>query len=338
MSFSCVIFGPGDNVPWCGLGQSPGNWHSLLRLLSRRLLETLPVIIGVTLVAALLVHLIPGDPVTAMAGESSDPLVLERIREHYGLDRPFHQQYIDYVNRLAHLDFGRSFITGERIGPQLAERLPWTLALAGAAMLFATISGISLGLISAHFRNQWLDRLCQGAALAGISTPVFFLGLILLYIFSVRWQILPGAGSTTALAIILPAITLGAQSAALIARITRSTVLEILPMDHVTFARARGVSRFGILVRHVSANAAPPIFTVALLDLGSYLNGSVITETVFGWPGIGSYVFYEGILKRDFPVIQAVVCLGALAFILANLSSDLIHSWLDPRVREQNES
>jgi ABC-type dipeptide/oligopeptide/nickel transport system permease component len=281
--------------------------------------------------------MIPGDPATAIAGDAVSPEILAKIRTQLGLDRPFYQQVFVFMKRMFQLDFGVSFITGEKISTALLERFPHTLILAFSAMLFATLSGVTIGVISALHRNTWIDRAAQYFVLIGISTPVFFLGLLLLFLFTIYFRLLPSIGDPSPWGLILPAITLGTQSAALFARITRSTMLDILPKDHVKFAKARGIGNYAVLFRHVLLNASIPIITLIVLDLGSYLNGSVITETVFGWPGIGSYIYYDGILKRDFPVIQAVLFLGAIIFLAANFFSDMINIMIDPRLRNSEE-
>lgn len=303
----------------------------------RRLLQAIPVLVGVTLLVTLLVNIIPGDPATSMVGESVTPEILQAIRDRFALDKPFYVQWGLFLKRLAAFDFGRSYITGEAIAPAFAARLPYTMILAFAAMLYASILGVTLGTLSALRRNTWIDRLCQYFVVAGISMPVFFLGLLLLFVFSVKLRWVGGQGFHSPLSLILPAITLGTQSAALIARVTRSAVLDILSLEHVAFARAKGLPEGKVLLRHVLYNAAIPVFTVILLDLGSYLSGSVITETIFGWPGIGSYMFHEGIERRDFPVIQASVFFCAALFLALNFLTDLFYAFFDPRVREEIE-
>ncbi len=310
----------------------------MFKFLLKRILSLIPVLIGVTLIASFLVYIIPGDPATSMAGEAVNPEILQKIRDHYGLDKPFIHQYFIFLKRVVTFDFGESFITGDNIGEVILERLPNTFILAISAMIYASVLGVFIGVVSALNRNTWIDRLAQYFLLLGISTPVFFLGLILIFIFSVKLKLFSGTGFNNIYSLILPAITLGTQSAAIIARITRSTILDVLPLDHVRFAKAKGLSYHKIILKHVLYNSSIPILTMIVLDLGSYLNGSVITETIFGWPGIGSYIFYDGIMKRDFPVIQAVVFLGALIFLLANLLTDIIYFYLDPRLKSKIDS
>lgn len=301
----------------------------------RRILQAVPVLLGVTLLVSFLVNIIPGDPATSMVGEAVTPEILQAIRDRFALDQPFLVQWWRFLKRMVQLDFGHSFITGDAIGPSFAARLPYTALLAFSAMLYATILGVTLGTLSALYRNSWIDRACSVFVVAGISMPVFFLGLLLLFVFTVKLGWVSGRGFDSPLSLILPALTLGTQSAALIARVTRSSVLDTLSLEHVVFARAKGMPEYKVILRHVLYNAALPVFTVVLLDLGSYLSGSVITETIFGWPGIGSYMYHEGIERRDFPVIQASVFFCATLFLALNLVTDLLYALFDPRIRDE---
>jgi ABC-type dipeptide/oligopeptide/nickel transport system permease component len=307
----------------------------MLRVLISKILLLIPTLLGISLVTFLLMHALPGDPVAAMVGERASAETISRIRAELGQDKPLYAQYFGYVRLLATGELGRSLHTNEKVGDELLRKFPNTLRLALAAMLFASLFGISLGVIAAVNRGRFWDRVISLVTIAGISVPVFWLGLALMLVFSLHLRWFPPLASPEGgvAGLVLPAITLGTFSLSFIARITRSSLLEVLSQPFMNAARAKGLSEFSVVVRHGLANAMIPIVTLIGLDLGSYLNGAVLTETIFGWDGLGRYAL-EGIMRRDYPVIMGVVLFGALVFIAVNLVVDLSYSWLDPRVRE----
>jgi peptide/nickel transport system permease protein/oligopeptide transport system permease protein len=300
----------------------------------RRLLATLPVLLGVTVVAFALTYLLPGDPARALAGERYRDEDLERIRRELGLDRPVAHQYAAYLGRLARGDLGESFATGRPVAAELAERFPRTLLLAASAMGVAVALGIALGTAAAWRRGRLLDRLSMLFALGGISVPVFVSAILLLWVFAVLLRWLPPSGYVDAapLAVVLPATTLGVRSAAMLARMTRSSLVEALAQDFVRTGRAKGAPEIAVVVRHGLRNALVPVVTLIGLDFGSYLSGSVLTESIFAWPGVGQYAL-TAILRRDFPAVQGTVLFLSLVFVLVNLAVDLLYGALDPRIR-----
>lgn len=302
----------------------------------RRLVSLVPVLLGVATVAFALSYLLPGDPARALAGERYREEDLVRIRAELGLDRPLPVQYVEYLGRLARGDLGQSFSTGRPVATELAERFPRTVVLALAAMGVATILGIVLGTIAAWQRGGWVDRLSMLFALGGISTPVFVSALLLLWLFAVWLRWLPPSGyvDLDPRAVVLPALTLGLRSAAVVARMTRASVLEVLDSDFVRTGRAKGLAEFRVVFHHALRNALVPVVTLVGLDFGSYLSGSVLTESIFAWPGVGQYAL-QAILKRDFPAIQGTVLFLSVIFVLANLAVDLAYGWLDPRIRRR---
>lgn len=302
----------------------------------RRLVSLLPVLLGVATVAFALSYLLPGDPARALAGERYREEDLVRIRAELGLDRPLPVQYVEYLGRLGRGDLGKSFSTGRPVATELAERFPRTVVLALAAMGVSTLLGIVLGGIAAWRRGGWVDRLSMLFALGGISTPVFVSALLLLWLFAVWLRWLPPSGyvDLDPRAVVLPALTLGLRSAAVVARMTRASVLEVLESDFVRTGRAKGLAEFRVVFHHALRNALVPVVTLVGLDFGSYLSGSVLTESIFAWPGVGQYAL-QAILKRDFPAIQGTVLFLSVIFVLANLAVDLAYGWLDPRIRRR---
>lgn len=308
----------------------------MIALLLRRAAQAVPVLLGVTLVAFLLTYKLPGDPARALAGERYREEDLARIRTELGLDRPAVVQYADYVGRLLRGDLGTSFATGRPVATELAERFPRTIVLAVASLSVAIVLGLLLGALAARRPHGWIDRLSMLAALAGLSLPVFVSAILLLWLFAVTLRWLPPSGwiADEPLAFVLPAATLGLRSAALLARMTRATLVEVLAADYVRTGRAKGCPEATVLVRHALRNALVPVITVAGLDFGSYLSGSVLTESIFAWPGVGQYAM-QAILRRDFPAIQGTVLFLSLIFVLVNLAVDLLYGVLDPRIRRQ---
>jgi ABC-type dipeptide/oligopeptide/nickel transport system permease component len=310
----------------------------MLSYLSKRLLLFIPTLIGITLITFFLIQALPGDPVQGMAGERANPETLARIRAEIGADRPLPLQYLGYLKLLAQGELGRSLYTNRRVSDDLFQKFPNTLRLALAAVLFASIGGIALGTVSAVKRGTVWDRVASIVSIGGISLPVFWLGLTLMLIFALdlRWLPPSGMGGGSWRHLILPAVTLGTYSLAYVARITRTSMMESLSQPYVATARAKGLPERTVIVKHALKNSLIPIVTLIGLDLGSYLNGAVLTETIFGWDGLGRYAL-DGILKRDYPVIMGVVLFGAVAFVVMNLLVDLSYHALDPRVRVRSE-
>jgi len=312
----------------------------MFRSIITRILLLLPTLLGITLVTFFLMHALPGDPVSSMVGERASPETIARIRAELGQDRPLLPQYTGYVKLVCRGEFGRSLHTNRQVSDDLLQKFPNTLILALAAMLFASVLGITLGVLSAVNRDKFWDRIIALITVSGISIPVFWLGLALMLIFSLYLQWLPPSGSWSDgfASIILPAATLGTFSLSYITRITRSSLLEALSHPYIIAARAKGLSETIVVLKHGLSNAIIPVVTLIGLDLGSYLNGAVLTETIFGWDGLGRYAL-EGIMKRDYPVIMGVVLFGAVIFVSINLLVDISYSALDPRirVREQNQ-
>lgn len=301
----------------------------------RRLGATVPVLFGVTVVAFTLTYLLPGDPARALAGERYREEDLDRIRHDLGLDRPLATQYAAYLGRIAHGDLGESFATGRPVVEELAERFPRTVLLATAAMGVSIVLGLGLGTVAGWRKGRWADRLSMFFALGGISVPVFVSAILLLWLFALRLGWLPPSGyvDMSPLALVLPAVTLGVRSAAVLARMTRASLVEVLGQDYVRTGRAKGAREVAVVLRHGLRNALVPVVTLIGLDFGSYLSGSVLTESIFAWPGVGQYAL-TAILRRDFPAVQGTVLFLSFVFVLVNLTVDLLYGFLDPRIRK----
>jgi len=301
------------------------------RFLTVRLALLVPTLLGVLVVAFLLLYVAPGDPVQAMVGERADPQTIAQLRADLHLDESLAAQFGHYVSSVLRGDLGTSYITRRPILTDLLQRFPATLRLAAAAMLFATLLGISIGVVGAWKPGSWIDRIATGAAYLGISFPVYWVGLVLILVFAVNLRWFPPSGSAGLAALVLPAITLGMRSVAFLARVTRAAMQEVLQSDFVRTARAQGLSEGRVLARRALRNALLPVLTVAGLDFGSYLTGSILTETVFSWPGVGRYVL-SAIEKRDLPAVQGSILFLSLVFVLVNLLTDLLYAKADPRV------
>jgi ABC-type dipeptide/oligopeptide/nickel transport system permease component len=300
----------------------------------RRLLLFVPILIGVATVTFLLLHVLPGDPVLSMVGERYDEQTIERLREEMNLNDPLAVRYVKYLAGLARLDFGESYVTGEPVLDSIRERFPYTLRLAAAAMLISVLIGVGAGVVAAWKWRTPLDFLAMAGTVVGVSMPVFWLGVLLIYVFAMRLGWLPasGFGGGGVRYLILPAFTLAMASAAYVARITRSSVLDEVGENYVRAARAKGVPERRLLFRHSLRNALLPIITVIGADFGSYLSGAVLTESIFAWPGLGRFVL-DAILKRDLPAIQGAVLFMAVLFMAVNLIVDLVYARVDPRVK-----
>jgi ABC-type dipeptide/oligopeptide/nickel transport system permease component len=298
----------------------------------RRLLLAIPTLFGVLVVAFLVLQVAPGDPVEAMVGERADSATVARLREQLRLDEPLIKRFGYYMSDIARGDLGRSYVTNRPITRDIKERFPKTLQLAGAAMLLAATIGIILGILSAANPGGIADRFALGIAYIGISFPVFWVGLLLILLFAVQLHWLPPSGFGSPRFLILPALTLGMRSIAFLARMTRSAMLDALNSDFIRTARAKGLSEGRIIMRHGFRNALIPVITVLGLDFGAYLTGSILTETIFSWPGLGRYVV-NAIARRDLPAIQGSVLFLSAVFVLVNLLTDLAYAKADPRVR-----
>ena len=303
----------------------------MLALLARRLILSIPTLAGVLAVVFLLLYVAPGDPVQAMVGERADTATITRLRAELRLDDPLPVQFTNYVGHILTGDLGRSYITGRPIVDDIAERFPRTLLLAGAAMLLATISGITIGVLAAIRPNGWFDRLALAATYLGISFPVYWIGLLLIVLFAVTLRWLPASGFGRLEFLVLPALALGSRSIAYLARVTRGAMREVLSADFVRTARAKGLAEGTVIVRHALRNALMPVVTVIGLDFGAYLTGSILTETIFSWPGIGRYVVMA-ISRRDLPAVQGSVLFLSLVFVTVNLITDVAYRKVDPRV------
>jgi len=325
-----------------------------------RLLETIPVIFGVSLLVFMLIHFIPGDPATAILGERATPETVERLREQLGLNRPLPEQYLTWIANLLQGDMGNTVRGNIPVADEIRGRFPATIELSLSAIILATLIGVPVGILSAVRRNSLLDTLTMFVALLGVSIPIFVLGLLLIFFVGVQLDALPFVGRIasgipyeritglitidslltgnwaalqSALAhLVLPAITLMTIPLAIIARITRSAMLEVLNQDYIRTARAKGIAERKVILSHALRNALLPVVTVVGLQLGTLLSGAVLTETIFSWPGIGKWLF-DSIVARDYPIIQAVTLLIALIYVFANLIVDVLYTFIDPRVR-----
>lgn len=300
--------------------------------LLKRLAGALGIVLGVALLTSLLIHVVPGDPVELMLGESATAGDRAALRASLGLDRPLHQQLLGQLARLARLDLGDSLYSRRPVSAVVAERLPATVELAVAALAVAAAVALPLGILAARHRGGLADSAAMGVALLGLSIPSFWLGPLLILFFSVVLGWTPVSGREGLASLVLPALTLGTGMAAVLARMLRSSLLETLSEDYVRTARAKGLSPAAVLRRHALRNAALPVVTVFGMQAGALLAGAVITETVFAWPGVGS-LLVEAIQRRDFPVVQGCVLLISTTYVVVNAGTDLAYAWLDPRVR-----
>lgn len=324
----------------------------------RRVLSLVPILLGVLLVTFLLMQAIPGSPVDRMLGQAATEAEKERLVRSLGLDRPLAVQFGLYLSNLAKGNLGESFVSREDVGREMFSRLPNTMRLALLAMILATLMGVVGGVVSAVWVSRWPDHLIRVLSVFGLSTPIFWFGLILMLVFARDLGWLPPSGDGRATFtllllpgvdfsrgwpvfdlrgypyLVLPAITLGVRPAAFIGRVMRSQMLEVLSSDFVRTARAKGLSEWAVICRHALSNAVIPVVTLIGVDVGSLLAGSVITETVFSYRGLGMYTL-EGIRNREYPIVMGTVLLTSALFVLTNLAVDLICGWLDPRLREE---
>lgn len=330
------------------------------RYFGRRLLELIPVFFGVLVVVFVIAHLTPGDPVQIALGEHATPEALERLRAELNLDEPLPVQFARYLGQAVRGDLGRSIQTNERVIVELATRFPATIELTFSAMLIASAVGILTGVVAAARRNTWFDGASMLVALFGFSMPIFWLGIMLILLFAAYLGWFPisgrldytieisrltnlhlvdavisknwGAFDNALRHLVLPAVTLSTVPLAIIARMTRSSLLEVLRQDYVRTARAKGMAEIQVVTRHALRNAFIPVVTVIGLNVGSLLGGAILTETIFAWPGVGRLVV-DAIFARDYPLVQGAVLFIAIVFVLVNLVVDLSYAYLDPRIR-----
>jgi len=304
----------------------------MLNFILKRLLGLLPTLLIVAALVFLFVHLLPGDPARLAAGPEAGEEVVQMIRKDLGLDLPMHQQFVRFMGNALQGDFGISLRSKRPVSTEIAERFMPTFWLTVAAMGWSVLLGLVIGTVSAVWRNKWPDRLGMTLAITGISFPSFALGMLLMEVFSVQLGWLPTVGADSWRHYILPSLTLGAGVAAVMARFTRSSFIDILKEDYVRTARAKGLNEFVVVVKHSLRNALIPVVTMMGLQFGFLLGGSIVVEKVFNWPGMGR-LLVDSVEMRDFPVIQAEVLLFSLEFILINLVVDVLYAVINPAIR-----
>jgi len=304
----------------------------MLQYIAKRLLGLLPTLLIVGFLVFLFVHLLPGDPARLAAGVDATPETVELVRKDLGLDRPLHQQFARFAVGVARWDFGRSLRTKRPVATEIAERFMPTFWLTLWSMAWSVVFGMAIGIVSAVYRNRWPDRVGMTLAVSGISFPAFALGMVLMQIFSVQLGWLPTVGNDTWRNYILPSITLGAAVAAIMARFTRSSFVDILGEDYIRTARAKGLDERKVVIKHGLRNALIPVVTMIGLQFGFLLGGSIVVEKVFNWPGLGR-LLVDAVDMRDYPTIQALVLLFSLEFILINLIVDVLYGLINPTIR-----
>ena len=298
----------------------------------KRLLGLIPTLLIVAVLVFLFVHLLPGDPARLIAGSEADAQVVALVRAQLGLDQPLWQQFLHYIGNVAQGDFGNSLVSRRPVSQEIASRFMPTLWLTVASMAWAVLFGLFAGIVAAVWRNRWPDRISMTLAVSGISFPAFALGMLLMQIFSVQLGWLPTVGADSWRHYILPSITLGAAVAAVMARFTRASFVEVLGEDYMRTARAKGVSETWVILKHGLRNAMIPVVTMMGLQFGFLLGGSIVVEKVFNWPGLGR-LLVDSVEMRDYPVIQAEVLLFSLEFILINLVVDVLYAAINPAIR-----
>ncbi len=307
----------------------------IMRYVARRLILLVPVLLGVSVLVSALVRFAPGDPIYAALGFDYAPKLAAEMRHELGLDRPFVEWYFVWLGKVLRGDLGRSIVAGETVRDLIFDRLPNTLVLASGSMFVALVLAIPLGILAAIRRNTVVDNISRAVAVVGISMPVFWLGILLMIVFALRIPLFPAVGFIREHGIrgvVLPTIALGAGFAALIMRMTRSIMMDVLLEPYITTARAKGLRNRGIYLRHALRNALIPIITIVGFQFGIILGGAVLTETIFGIPGLGSLLI-EAVGRRDYPLIQGVTLVTALMFVFANLVVDVLYIVVDPRIR-----
>ena len=307
----------------------------------RRLFLAAPVLFGVSVLVFAVLHLAPGDPAAIMLGAQATKEDVVRLHRDLGLDQPLVVQYVRWMGHVLQGDLGRSIPLGRAVLPEVLLRFKATLVLTAGALLIAILLGLAAGIVSAVKQYTWLDRISMGVAVTGVSLPVFWTGIMLIIVFALQLRWFPSSGMSSPYGsgvadvlwhLVLPAVTLGTASAAALARLTRSSVLEIIRQDYVRSARAKGLAERAVIARHVLKNAINPIITVLGVQVGFLLGGAILTETVFSWPGLGS-MMVRAIQARDYPLVQGGVLLIATTFVVVNLAVDLLYALFDPRIR-----
>ncbi|MFB7140472.1 nickel ABC transporter permease [Gottfriedia sp. NPDC056225] len=297
-----------------------------------RIVSAIIVIFGISILSFFLIHLIPGDPVKIMLGLNASPEQVAKLTHHLGLDKPLLVQYLQYINNVFHGDFGTSLKTGRPVLTEILDRFPETIKLAATGMVFAVIIGIALGILAAKYKDTIIDTFCTGLATLGVSIPSFWLGILLILVFSVKLSWFPIADGTGLRSLILPAITLGVVMSTMISRLTRNGMVEVLSNDFIRTARSKGLEERHILFRHAFRNVLIPIITVIGLQIAALLGGTVIIEQVFNWPGLGT-LSIGAIMSRDFPMIQGTVLFMGAVYVSVNILVDIVYSLIDPRVK-----
>ena len=304
----------------------------MLQYIVKRLLGLLPTLLIVAFLVFMLVHLLPGDPARLAAGQDATPETVELVRQDLGLDKSLAQQFVRFMTGVAHWDFGRSLRTKRPVSTEISERFMPTFWLTLWSMAWSVLFGMAIGIVSAVYRNRWPDRVGMTLAVSGISFPAFALGMVLMQVFAVQLNWLPTVGDDTWRHYILPSITLGAAVAAIMARFTRSSFVDILGEDFIRTARAKGLDERRVVIKHGLRNALIPVVTMMGLQFGFLLGGCIVVEKVFNWPGLGR-LLVDAVDMRDYPVIQALVLLFSLEFILINLVVDVLYGLINPTIR-----
>ena len=295
-------------------------------------MAAVPTLWGVATVVFFMARLLPGDPARVIAGLLASPQDVERVRHEMGLDQPVYVQYLDFMGSLVHLNLGTSAHTNAPVVEEIGSRLPYTVELAVVALAIAIVAGVLAGIVAAVRRNTALDLVISALSVFGVSMPVYWLGLMMIIVFAIGLRVFPAAGADEPASIVMPALTLALFSVGLIARMTRSSMLEVLGQDFIRTARAKGASLRGVIFHHALRNALLPIITVIGLQFGALLGGAVVTETVFAWPGVGR-LLVDSIFFRDYPVVQGLVLMFGTTFVLINLLVDVLYAYVDPRIR-----
>ena len=336
----------------------------MTQYIARRVISLIPVLLGVSIIVFSLIRMIPGDPVTVMLGERARLEDIERVREEMGFNRPIHEQYFEWMGRILRGDLGTSIINRTPVMDELRSRLAATIELVVAAMIIGLIIGISVGIISAIKQNSWIDLTATVGVLLGVSMPIYWLALILMYALAVNRQIFPPSArldvhldvtrhtgfmliDTLLMGdmslflnalwhLILPAFVLSTTVMPILARMTRSSMLEVLRQDYVRTADAKGLRRRTVVIQHALKNALLPVITIVGLQLGGLLGGALLTETIFSWPGMGLWT-YRAILSRDYPIVQGAVLVSATIYVVVNLLVDISYAYVDPRIRYQSQ-
>jgi glutathione transport system permease protein len=304
----------------------------MLNYFLKRLLGLIPTLLIVAVLVFLFVHMLPGDPARLAAGQDADEQTVAMVRKELGLDKPLPQQFVSFFTHMLQGDFGTSIRTRRPVSVEISERFFPTVMLTITSMVWAVVFGMGIGIVSAVYRNKWPDRLGMTLAVSGISFPAFALGMLLMQIFSVQLGWLPTVGASSWKHYILPSVTLGAAVAAVMARFTRASFVEVIQEDFVRTARAKGVAEYGVVFKHTLRNALIPVVTMMGLQFGFLLGGSILVEAVFNWPGLGR-LLVDAVQMRDYPVIQTLVLLFSLEFILINLVVDVLYGYINPTIR-----